>query len=531
MVWQISKKDFLNNIITSRFIISCFICLLVIPFAIYINIYNYENEKKVYETEKDRIEQELKNVKVYSFYRPEILREPEPLSIFCSGIIENIGNSIKIKFKEKPMFMDRNTQERENPLLSSFFNIDFISIIAILLSLIALIFSYDAFIKERTDCTLKLMLINSISKTKVYIGKFFGITLTILPILFICYTLSILLIVINPNISFGVSEWGRILLLFFISIFYFMVFVALGFFLSVVIRNSVSSIIISLLLWILFLFIVPNVNIYIAEFYVKPEKLALLDYEFQKIDDDYLKHSQTFEKKLQVPSYPIVSSGPNDDGGWQVTRTSIECIEYYHKLAKFQTNILLENASKKEKLQTQHIANLIKQANLARWISCISPAEIFKHSSTSVCFTDANSYWNFMKQVQEYYESFIKSILKDEIINSLQFVTPITKENILTADEIISQASNGKYKTIDEANIAQQSLGIIRKAIYTDNKFPKLDVNYYSNIDFNKFPSFSYPKYGVEKAITNSLTYLGILVLMLLILLAITIFKVRVYKI
>ena len=41
MIWQIAKKDFLQNIISARFIIGFILCLFLIPFSILINIDDY----------------------------------------------------------------------------------------------------------------------------------------------------------------------------------------------------------------------------------------------------------------------------------------------------------------------------------------------------------------------------------------------------------------------------------------------------------------------------------------------------------
>ena len=87
MIWLIAKKDFLLNLLSVRFIIGFVLCLLVIPFTIIVSVDNYENQVRVYKIEQAQADKELKESRVWSAVRPTIVQEPEPLSIFSTGII------------------------------------------------------------------------------------------------------------------------------------------------------------------------------------------------------------------------------------------------------------------------------------------------------------------------------------------------------------------------------------------------------------------------------------------------------------
>ena len=72
-----------------------------------------------------------------------------PLSIFSTGIIGDVGNKVKVSFWEHPLFPEGHTLTRDNPSLNAFFSIDFSKVVAILISLLALVFSYDAITREQ----------------------------------------------------------------------------------------------------------------------------------------------------------------------------------------------------------------------------------------------------------------------------------------------------------------------------------------------------------------------------------------------
>ena len=255
MLWHIAKKDFLSNIISARFIVGFILCLFLIPFSILINLDDYKDQVRLYQLDRDNAEKAMKEVRVYSMLRPEIVKAPEPLSVFCRGISNNVGNRVRIWLGEKPLFAEGKSATQDNPFLSAFFSMDFITIITIIMSLLAFIFSYDICPREKEDGTLKMQLSNSISRAQILAGKVTGIFLTLLPILIFCYLLGALIILVSKDISFSAHDWGRVNLLFFASILYLSIFIFIGLFISTRIKSSITSVIVCLFFWVFFVFI------------------------------------------------------------------------------------------------------------------------------------------------------------------------------------------------------------------------------------------------------------------------------------
>ena len=84
MILQIAIKEFYNNLLTARFSIGFIMCLFLIPFSLVVNLKDYREQLKGYEIERAKTEKSYQ-VRVYSALRPEIVRPPEPLSIFSKG--------------------------------------------------------------------------------------------------------------------------------------------------------------------------------------------------------------------------------------------------------------------------------------------------------------------------------------------------------------------------------------------------------------------------------------------------------------
>jgi ABC-type transport system involved in multi-copper enzyme maturation permease subunit len=451
LIWKIAKKEFLLNLESARFMIGFLLCLFLIPFTLTVNIDDYENRMRAYRVDKANSEANFKEVRVYSQLRPEVVKPPEPLSIFCQGISSNVGNLVKIWFGEKPLFAAGKAAIRDNPLLNSFFSIDFIGIIAIVMSLLSLIFTYDACTREKEDGTLKLLLSNSLGRHRILSGKVLGVNLTLLPIVLICYILSCILILQSPNVSFSVGDWGRIGLLFFASLLYFMVFIFIGLMISTRLKSSITSIIVCLFFWVFFVFIVPNLAVYLAQSLRTIQSYDNLQYVLQDLDKEFQNKCDEYAGTLEPPDwYMNWNMNRSSDGMLIITGNTKSSMERYRKLHEFTEPLRIDYADKKWLLQKVYLEDLDGQRKLAERISLVSPSEIFRLVCASLCRTDVACHYRFMDRVRRYREEFIDFYKDRKIFSSFMYFTPQPPETFLTADEIVRIRTGGEFKTLDE---------------------------------------------------------------------------------
>lgn len=297
MIWHIAKKEFYLNLISTRFVIALLLCLLLIPVTMIVSVDNYKIQCRAYETAKNNAEKEQASWRVYSAVRPTIVLPPQPLSVFCQGISNQVGQSVKVNFGEKPLLGEGKINGRDNPFLMSFFSIDFVHMLAILISLLALVFSYDLFSGEKENGTLKLMLSHPTSKASVVVGKIAGVFLTLAPILFLSYLISILIVLFTPSISFSFADWTSVFTLFLASFLYMAFFIGIGILVSVKSRSSFNGIVISLFLWLWFLFLWPNIATYYAQSNVKIGMLDQLQQSMFQLDLEAGKKRDELKKK------------------------------------------------------------------------------------------------------------------------------------------------------------------------------------------------------------------------------------------
>jgi ABC-type transport system involved in multi-copper enzyme maturation permease subunit len=143
--------------------------------------------------------------------------------------------------------------------------IDLVFVVTILLSLAALVFSYDAVSGEREDGTLKLALANGVPRSTVLAGKFAGGAIVLFVPFLIALSLGLIYVLLQPRIGWSAVDGGALGLLLAGSAVYTMVFYGLGFLISARHASSASSIMTSLVVWVVLVLVVPNLSPYLAE--------------------------------------------------------------------------------------------------------------------------------------------------------------------------------------------------------------------------------------------------------------------------
>jgi ABC-type transport system involved in multi-copper enzyme maturation permease subunit len=341
---------------------------------------------RAYQVDKGNADRQFQEVRVYSQIRPEVVQPPDPLSIFCHSISNNLGNRVKIQLGEKPLFAAGKATVRDNPLLNSFFSIDFIGIIAIVMSLLAIIFMYDACTKEKEDGTLKLQVANSLGRSSILLGKVVGVCLTLLPIIAFCYLLSFLFVLLSEKISFSAVEWGRIILLFLASLPYFLVFAFLGLLISTRVRSSITSIIICLFLWVFLVFIIPNLAVYLAVSFKGVQSLENLNYAIAELDEEFRNKCREYNRTLEGPDWDM---NWNYNGGSDGTKILGGCtklkMERYVKEHEFSEPLRIDYADKKWALHRAYLDELDEQRRFAEAIALVSPSDCIRADPGRVC--------------------------------------------------------------------------------------------------------------------------------------------------
>jgi ABC-type transport system involved in multi-copper enzyme maturation permease subunit len=345
------------------------------------------------------------------------------------------------------------------------------------------------------------MLSNPVSRASVLTGKMLGTFLTLLPMLLFSYGLCMLVIMFYPFIHFTSSEWVRIGLIFLLSVVFLVLFMVIGLFVSSRVKHSGTGIVICLVLWVTFLFIIPNLAIYTAKSFVKVESVENLNFDIQEIDKESYTKAEEYNKKLQQADWDLTwYYWSGNDGFLMLGGATKSFFERMRSIKELGDPLLVDYADKKWSFRKAYITKLEEQQKTAQNLSYLSPSEIFKESVNRLCATNAESHYTFLDQTRKYRKELIQYYKGNKLFSSFLYFTQQDPNSFMTADEMVSFMTNGDCKTFKEFNTKRKG-----DWKYLKIGIPNANLWEWKPIDLSQFPKFNYLPAMVLNDIQNSL--------------------------
>lgn len=271
MIWEVIKKEIQAGVTSPKVVITFTVCVVLILTALYSGSFQYlslKNEiRKQEKQEKDR----LANVRNYAddYLRAgmSLYREPDLLTVLVNGIGGDSAQRGAINYYTPPDFS--YSKFNNTPILAVFGMLDLEFIVKFILSLFAILFTFDAISGEKELGTLRLNFASTLKRSSFLIGKLIGNFV----ILFLSFVFPLLLGLLSiqfiQGIQFGWEDWVRTSLLLLAFVLYLLVFFSMGIMVSSLTRRPTVSFLVLLLLWIFFVGVVPRAAVLAAQ-YLEP---------------------------------------------------------------------------------------------------------------------------------------------------------------------------------------------------------------------------------------------------------------------
>ena len=254
------RRELLDNLMTFRFAAAVFITLLLVVAATAVLIKDYERRLESYNTSIETHRQKLHKWQTYSpgMLRLYVDRPPNPLSLFNVGLDKRLGNKIQVSPWFVPSLWDAEMDSSDNSFLNIFSSIDIVFIFEGVLSLLALIFAYDALAGERERGTLRLVLTHPVRRGHILFAKYISAMLCLLIPLLMSLLLAVILLTISTSISLRTDDFlciGGIVLS---SLVYLSVFYLIGLLISSVTHRTSTALMLSMFVWGFLVLVYPN---------------------------------------------------------------------------------------------------------------------------------------------------------------------------------------------------------------------------------------------------------------------------------
>ena len=391
MIKTIIAKEVRTNILSFRFLVSFVLLFVIVTVTALVLTGDYLRRQDEYSQRQAELERYLRN---YAHFNRigNILQATQPPIPFQSLI--------------RGLTADVNTEAFDNdPLPVMFPLIDLTFIVTILVSLIALILSYDAVCGEKEDGTLKLMLANGLPRSKIILGKVAGGTLTLLGPFLLSFAAGMLVILLHPRLSWTGADWGALGLIVVGAVLYIAVFYLIGVLISCLHASSSSSIMTSLFVWVLLVLVVPNLSPYVASFLAPAPsriKVARETSRLTDVDRDDLGRKLAEENRREVlKQYPVLAQRLSEA---EVKKRVAEDPEYRkaYEAARAANQRAWDEANRVQGAKADVIRQDLRQkeeaqTDLARAVSMASPLADFAYLATDLSSSGIRNIQHFSR--------------------------------------------------------------------------------------------------------------------------------------
>ena len=386
MFWTLIKKEIHDHILSARFAVSMVLALIfLIGSTAMLAMDKTWAGRQLYTGYKLK---DYLYTNKYSWYWMN--RDLPTLRVLATGLDEELSLNANSEAVAGPQF-ENNRQFVNNPNRYLFSQLDFVFFFNVIGSLLAFVFTYDTISGEYRHGTLRLVLINSVSRPLLLTAKFVGSYLSLITSLLPALISVILLLYLMPNVNLRPSDWTATLFLFLLALLYLSVFCALGLFGSCLTRHPKTTLTTLMALWVVVVLVIPNFSPFLAA-YLRPIPTVYGVHEnMRRLSGDIRQQSrEEIEAFIQAHGGDVAALSDAE-------KQTID--EIRAKAERKQMNLSVGKAAE---IRQDFINKVEAQADINLSISLISPSAAFVFLATDVANTGILSEWNFRRSVIRY---------------------------------------------------------------------------------------------------------------------------------
>lgn len=411
MFKAVIKREILDHLLSLRFIVGLILCIAVTFTCVIILTHDYDQELKDY-NQRIAMQDNFLNNYAHANRIGPMIRLQKPPEQFRPLIIGMQKDADLGSFDDNPL-----------PIL--FPPLDLVFIVTIIMSLMAILFSYDAICGEREKGTLKLMVSTGISRANILFGKWIGGTISLTIPFILSLLMGLLYITFHPRVQWTGTAWITFILLIIASITFISVFYLMGLLVSAFSRISSVSILTSLFIWVLMILAIPNLSPYLAAQFFRIPSVNRIEKEISRltgIERDNLGKELVAEVADRFKNdYGVLFSeyaAMNREEVQERLKTDTPFKTMYEAYRAETGNAWKEANRLQGEKANQIRRELNTKAGVQTWvakhIACLSPYANFVYLATDLSGTGIRSLQYFQRMQGEFFNQFVPYLNQKE---------------------------------------------------------------------------------------------------------------------
>jgi ABC-type transport system involved in multi-copper enzyme maturation permease subunit len=415
MLKTLIKKEITAAIFDLRFVIAALLCVVLIPLGMHVSRKDYEHRLSAYQVKHQEYRQRHgKGVEPNT--EAQAFRPPSVMSIFASGVDPFMPD--KITTVRSGLFRTTKESIIDNPSSLLFGKVDFIFSVVFIISLAALIFTFNSFSGEREMGTLRLVIANSVPRSRILLAKVVGNYIALSIPFIISILVALLILDASPDVSIiSSSVWPSLLVIMGVTFLFMLCMVSLGLCISAFTRNSMDSIVLAFFVWAIIAITVPKVSPMVAGVLYPLEGANVFDTNkrlvAEDIDHELVEEREALRKKcfeeLGAPESDMHTNLPWTELGRKANA------KYEQEFAPIAERYQKRLAEALRRLEQDYRRRMNVRSSIAMNLSRISPVSSYTYIVSELSGTGVTEPDNFGRNAQIYQDQ-VKQAVYDKII-------------------------------------------------------------------------------------------------------------------
>jgi ABC-type transport system involved in multi-copper enzyme maturation permease subunit len=384
------KKELLENIQNHRFLLALVLCLVIVPLGFYVNQKDYTDRRALYE----------ETVKDYDGTRTTVVdlmrnggaafRPPAALGLLAGGIEMVLPNAVETKgyiSNRGTQVQFNNGRRLDNPFLVLYGRLDLVFIVSVVLSVLVMIFAFNAVAGEKERRTLAQVMANPVSRPTVIAAKMAAGGLLISVAFLAGVAAGVLLLAAagleiplsaETAAAFGIGIGA--------SLLYLLVFLSLGLLVSSLSRSSLVAMVVLLSCWVALFMILPKGSVAVSKLLYRVKSQQVVDLEKARVR---LQSSSELEQAIDrlMKTTPVIKDMSLDDfmKASREKNTAVDAYENAQDKMNDESRAKLEDEL--DRIDADFELRKGRQAAVARTIARLSPMSCLVHVLTELAGT------------------------------------------------------------------------------------------------------------------------------------------------
>lgn len=394
MTTLIAAKTLRRLLLEARFVASTVLVVLLFGLGSLIAVGRHQQVLSVYQQDLVRAQAESDLDHIL------LVKRPHSLDFIASGDWWDLPRLLAVG----PRGVEAVSSEvLKSSFLSGVEDLDWVFLIAVVLSLLAIFISHDAVSGEREEGTLRLILAQPVRRSSVLLGSVLGLLAALLIPLFLGLLVSLLIVLASPAYDLSPHDFAGIALVAVLAVLYLALFVLLSVTVSSLTRSSSTALLWLILFWVVLVVLLPGNGGVLAALIESPPRFQDESEKISQLESNYLVSIDNVYDQVRR----IVDSGTDD----ATIQRNLDLLR--DRLVRDQAQKIAVRNRLIVSLREDFARRRLRQMALRRWTTIASPTVLFREGVERLLTSGSHDHRWFLVLAGEYQRS-IRTPLQQE---------------------------------------------------------------------------------------------------------------------